>query len=257
VPTTTAPRCLLDVEAEIEQARTFLRDAEMLAGRLNLRIIELDWGKGLIARWDGDLDGSLVAISRALALARIREDRWREMECLVWLAKIDLERNRFEDVIACCRDMMQVAERIGDTQAPVAGALRALACYRRTNGGAILELDDALVHLRTFDDKANLAYLLNEYAAAVLKRQDHNRAEVLADEALAAAQAVHRMTEVAVASAILLQAAAANGDDEAAAQHLARLSSLGAGQNVSARAQSFLELAYAGMPQSLKRRFQR
>ena len=80
-------RCLLDVEQEIDQARAFLHEADMLATRLNLRFVELDWGKGLIARWDGNLEAAHAAMSRALTLARMREEHWREIECLVWLAR--------------------------------------------------------------------------------------------------------------------------------------------------------------------------
>ena len=99
--------------------------------------------------------------------------------------------------------------------------------------------------------------MLNQCAAAELTRHDCEHAEALAEEALAADEAVQRITEVAVARTILLRAATTNGNDEAAALQLVRLAALGAGQNLSARAQALVELAYGSMPQSLQRRFQR
>ena len=91
-------------------------------------------------------------MSRALALARMREERWREIECLVWLAKIDLERHRPDAVTAWCEDMIGVAARIGDPQAPMAEVLAALADYPKRGRAAVPDLEKALACLRAFDD---------------------------------------------------------------------------------------------------------
>jgi DNA-binding SARP family transcriptional activator len=250
-------RCLLDVEQEIDQARAFLQEADMLAGRLNLRFVELDWGKGLIARWDGDLEAAHAAMSRALALARMREERWREIECLVWLAKIDLERHRPDAVTAWCEDMIGVAARIGDPQAPMAEVLAALADHRKRGRAAVPDLEKALACLRAFDDKAALAYALNQYASVELEQGNCEAAQKLAEEALTAATAARRTTEVVVANTILLRASTTKGDRSAAMLPLGRLKSTGGAQALSARARSSMEAAYGLMPQSFQRRFKR
>ena len=129
-------RCLLDVEADIERARRFVNEAVSLAAELNLHLVELEWGLGLVARWEGDLDRAYVHTNRAVTLARMRENRWREIECILWLAKIDLERRHYSGVIAHCDAFMRLADRIGGAPAPIAKALRFLAqqrtCYRKT-----------------------------------------------------------------------------------------------------------------------------
>jgi len=244
-------RCLLEVEQDVGRAREFLDEATIVAERANLRIAELDWGLGLVARWDGDLDTAHRMMSRAFALAQLKEDHWREIECLVWRAKIDLERGDLALVAANAREIALVSERIGVPLLPVAETLRALAEYQPGESGR-LALDKALVGLREFDDKANLAYVLNRCATIALAEGDGRRARVLADEALAAAKVVHRITETVVANALLVVACIALNDDAGTRRHLTDLSALPDGQMLSARAASALAHARERVPESFR-----
>lgn len=88
--------------------------AEFLARELHLSITEIEWGRGLICRWDGDLDGAWRKVSLALQLAREEEDRWRELQCLIWLAKIELERAEYLAVQKLTGEIDAVAARMGD-----------------------------------------------------------------------------------------------------------------------------------------------
>ena len=85
----------------------------------------------------------------------------------------------------------------------VAEALRAVA--RLSNGAdeSELELEALLAALRALDDKAQLAYLLNTIAACRLERGRWASARDAAEEALRAAQAVKRVTEIVVATSLL------------------------------------------------------
>jgi hypothetical protein len=69
----------------------------------------------------------------------------------------------------------------------------------------------ALQALRERDDKAHLGYALNQAAALALEQGRAVSAEAWAAEALAAAKAVRRPTEVAVATALLAMARRAVG----------------------------------------------
>jgi tetratricopeptide (TPR) repeat protein len=208
---------LLEVEADMRRARAFLDEAGQIAAALDRNFVELDWGRGLIARWDGDLAGAQQHMRRALALAQLREDRWREIECLVWIAKIALEADQIREVAPYCDEIDAVASRVGDGPAPVADALRAVAAMRE---GILADsqLRDGLVALRALDDKAQLAYVLNEIAVCLLARGRPEEAQEAALEALAAARAVRRTTEIAVAAANLAEIAAALGDASKARQ---------------------------------------
>jgi DNA-binding SARP family transcriptional activator/tetratricopeptide (TPR) repeat protein len=208
-------RCLLEVEADIQQARALVDAAAGMAEQLNLHVIELQWGRGLIARWDGDLAAAQRCLRAAVDLARLREDRWREFECLVWLATIEFEQGKLDSVEQLCRDVSAVAARMGEINVPISGALRALAAVMRRpaepDAVALAALHDSLGALRALDDKTRLAYVLNHLAALELDAGRLDRAHAAAAEALAAAQALGRGSEIAIAQALLAGVAAARG----------------------------------------------
>lgn len=199
-------RCLLDLEADVVRGRALLQQAGAMAASLQLKVMELEWGHGLVARAAGDLEAAGAALERATALAAASQNHWREYECMVWSAVVDWERRRYADVIAQAGRIAEVVRRMGETQAPFAQALAALARLRQGAAEAAPQLAASLQDLRDIDDKAHLAYALNEAAALAL---DHGRDDEAADraaEALRAAQAVRRPTEQAVASAWLAAA---------------------------------------------------
>jgi hypothetical protein len=237
-------RCLLDVEADIERARSFVSEAARLAAKLGLHLVEIEWGLGLVARWEGDVDAAHAHTNRAVTLARMRENRWREIECILWLAKIDLERQNYDCVIMHCDAMIRLADRIGYANAPIANGLRFLAQWRKSFRAAERrEVDKHISQLRDFDDKANLAYFLNECAVFELEHGMAKQAQAHAREALAAACAVHRPTETIVANAILARIAQASGDENGVAEHIANLTSVANLQHLSSRARSHMEIA--------------
>ena len=196
-------RCLFDIEADPERGRALLAEAAELAAELALPVMELEWGRGLIARADGDLPAARAALERAVALARAAANHWREYECMLALATVEYELERFDDVLAHVDEIAAAARRMGETAVPFADALGALA---RCHGGdreAHAAVALALAALRERDDKAHLAYALNEAAALVLVTGDKAAAARHAEEALAAATAVRRPSEIARARAML------------------------------------------------------
>lgn len=259
-------RCLLEVETDLPRARAMLAEADTLAESLDLKVIELMWGHGLLARVDGDLAAGHGHVARAVAVARQRQDHWREYECLVWLATIAFELGRFDEVVGHSADIEQAARRMGGTGgirevggiggingigAPFANALGALARLRLGQPAAQAELAAAQAAMRALDDKAHLAYSLNATAALALDQRQSHAASACASEALDAARAVRRLTEMTVAASCLVQAAASAGDAPRAAELLAELRWLVAGQRASARAAAALdhaELACRGIP---------
>ena len=200
-------RCLLEVESDMAHARALIAAASAKADSMNLQLIELEWARGLIARWDGELDTAQAALRTSVGLARVREDRWREFECLVWLATIELERGQFDAVEQVCQEVAEVATRMGDVNAPMGAALRSLASERRAPDGtadnARTVLEASLAEFRRLDDKVHLAYVLNQAAALDLEHDRLAQAEAAATEALGAAQRVGRNTEIIVAQALL------------------------------------------------------
>ncbi|MEI7601635.1 MAG: AAA family ATPase [Aestuariivirga sp.] len=249
-------RCLLEVEGDVQRTRIFLRDAERLAATLGQNFVELEWGRGLIARWDGDLAKAQESMRRALTLARLREDRWREIECLVWMAKIAVECRQTNELEAFCSEIDLVAARIGDGAAPVADALRLVGAMIDGSKVSKLEVEGTLSALRTLDDKAQLAYVLNQIAQCHLERNQFEPALAPATEALEAARAVKRTTEIVVATSIISSIHAARGNVLEAGSLLESLkNSVDDFSHLSARAQDCLTRAESstGIPTPVQR----
>ena len=208
-------RCLMEVEADLPRARELIGSATTLAQAQSLQVIELEWARGLIARWDGDWDAAQRLVRTAVNIARAREDRWREFECLNWLATIQFERGRWDEVDALGAQIAEVAARAGGgLTAPFGEALRALAAWSAEGPSPATRraLDAGIAHLRSVDDKAHLAYALNQLAALELAAGNRSTAASAATEALAAARAVRRATEIASAQALLARAREAVGE---------------------------------------------
>jgi DNA-binding SARP family transcriptional activator/tetratricopeptide (TPR) repeat protein len=237
-------RCLLDVDADVAGPRAMIAEAEELARSQHLTFTELEWARGLLLRWDGDLDNARTAIERALAVARANEERWREYECLVWLALVDMELRRLERVYVRCNEIEAVARRLGETDAAVAGVLRDLARMAQGAPDAVAAFATSVERLRGLDNKAYLAYALNWAAAIHLDAGRLDGARACALEALEAAKAVERITEMVVARALLAQLAARGGDVAATRDQIERLAStVPDPQRLSARARAHLATA--------------
>ncbi len=231
-------RCLLEVEQQIPRALTLIEHAETMANRLELDFAELAWARSHVARWTGDLVRAHAMMSRAVELARLREERWKEVECLIWLTMIDLEREELPSVEQHCNQIDAIAERIDHALPPVATAFRVLA--RLGSGDLSSELDQALASLRDFDDKAHLSYVLNLAADDALARGRCTWARAAAAEALSTARVMSRTTEIVVGSSILARAECLAGDRPAAAERIRALASECDLDTVSARAKESL-----------------
>ena len=96
-------RCLIDIEADVERGRALLADAATLAAELQLPLMELEWGRGLVARADGDLAAARASLERAVALARAAANHWREYECMLALATVEFELGSLRRRAAACR----------------------------------------------------------------------------------------------------------------------------------------------------------
>jgi len=202
-------RCLIEIEADGERGRALLADAAALAAELQLPVMELAWGRGLVARAEGDLSAARESLAHAVALARAAANHWREYECMLALATVEYELGRFDEVLRHVDEVADAARRMGESQVPFADALAALARQRLGEAGAAGAVEASLAALRERDAKAQLAYALNQAAQLALGLGHATDASRLATEALAAATAVRRPSQIARARATLAAAAPA------------------------------------------------
>jgi DNA-binding SARP family transcriptional activator len=201
-------RCLIDIEAGGTRGRELLAEAAALAAELQLPVMELEWGRGLVAQADGDLPAARESLARAVALARAAANHWREYECMLALATAEYELGLADEVLRHADEVAAAARRMGEPAVPYADALAALARLGRGERAAAAALEASLAALRERDDKAHLAYVLNEAAALALAAGDAAAAARHAEEALAAATPVRRPSQIARARAMIAAAAA-------------------------------------------------
>ena len=246
-------RCLLEVEQHIPRALALVDEAETMARTLQIDFVELQWALSHAVRWKGDLDRAHTLMTRAVELAREREERWREVECLIWLAMIDLDRRNSSTVEQYCDEIDEIAGRLDHALTPVSAVFRLLAQSIAGRNDLTSALDEALTSLREFDDKAHLAYALNFVADDALTRGEYSRARIAATEALIAAKAMSRSTEIVVAGSMLARADYADGDRSAAIARVQGLDSEWDRTALSERARDHLERATRDIGLALER----
>ncbi|CAD6560143.1 hypothetical protein LMG28727_07049 [Paraburkholderia kirstenboschensis] len=196
-------RCLLELERDLSRARSVLHEAGAMAQVCDLRVVELMWGEALLARTDGNIDFARARMTDAVAQARLTGDHWREYQCLVWLATIDLECGAFEEVSRLTDEITAAAMKLGDSGAPYANVIGEIARLRLAGDDPHSHIFHGLDGLRQADDKRHLCRALNEAALLFLDWSWNGKAGIHATEALSAASALHSTTEMIVATAIL------------------------------------------------------
>jgi DNA-binding SARP family transcriptional activator len=210
-------RCLALLGRDMGQAEALFAEAEVLARRERLELIDLHWGLGMLAYFDGDLDRAEAELRFTVRLGRPRADHWAECSSLSYLARISFEEGRMEEALERCGDVVLVSQKMGEGgEAAFAGVISALARGEKRRG----ELEASLQVLRDVDSKSKLAYALNQAARADLAIGKPQEARPRAAEALAAAEVVGERSERAQARALLAECALATGDLEGARGHL-------------------------------------
>jgi len=248
-------RCMLELETNIPRGRRLIREAYALVKPLGLDLCEMHWACGLLQRWDGDYGRAIASVERALVLARVAEDRWREYNCLVWLAVLQLECGGTAGVIDRCLELTEVAGKLGDSHVPFVTTLDALARFADGECGAEVRLARAISELRSVDDKSYEAYAHNVAATVFLRFGRVEEARASAGRAFALAATMQRKNEVVIARAIEARLAAAENRSAALSVIEALLTEDPA--QISMRAWRFVAAAAQATGIELPRSFQR
>jgi DNA-binding SARP family transcriptional activator len=247
-------KCLVLIEKDLPQAAAMIDQARELAGPSGEDQMELVYAMGVLDHYRGETERAIASLERALVLTERRAIQWEVCDCHIRLGIIDLERGAYREVRARCETLIPLAARMGGdadgtgSESAVAAALDALARAGLGEATAGQALEAALAGLRTADAKGILAFALNLAAELDLAAGELARAAARAGQALAAAEAVGRTSQITLARAVLAQAAHAGGDDAAARAHLAPTAPLLAEPlGVSARSRRAAERARAAL----------
>jgi len=211
-----AGRCLVLIERDIGKAKELLEGAHAVLVN-NQDDLMLTWGLGLLKRYTGEPEEATRRLHQAALLARRIDSHWEETECLRALTLLALEQGDVGSARALCPLQMELAAKMGEgSEGPIAEALEILARVLGDDLVAEEAFESAIRRLRDADAKAMLATVLNFAAEHDLEHGDLQRARARAGEALAAAQAVERHNQVAIARATLARLAIRTSEHEGA-----------------------------------------
>ena len=213
-------RCLLLIERDVPQAQSMLAEAIQLAGARAPDLMNVSWARGLMHGYLGETERALQTLQRALDQAERDQSSWEEFTCLANLITTALDGGRCDLALSHCQRLQATAARmIGGSEAEIAAALTAVAqaACGKADPGTLIAVAE---RLRVVDAKSVLAYTLNAAAELALRAGRRDDARAQAGKALAAASAVRRVNQIAVAHALLGRIAVLDGDAVTAQSHL-------------------------------------
>jgi hypothetical protein len=197
-------RCLTLVEHDLPRAEQLLQEAAEASGPDGEHLLELQWGSGMFQRFVGQDRLAVASMERALQLARQAQSPWSQFECLMSLARIDLEDGRPAAALARCAELLEVAAKMTEgSELAIARALEALSRALLGEVGADERLAAAVAVLRHLDAKGALTCVLGLWARSDLAARRLDRARAHATEAVKAAEVLKRRGDAAVARALL------------------------------------------------------
>ncbi|WP_088889334.1 AAA family ATPase [Leptolyngbya ohadii] len=210
--------CLAETEREMSRAEALLIEAQTLAARVGLELIDIPCGMGCVRRHAADFTAARSLLQQAWHMAQAEQDHWRECACLTYLAMTELEADDPIAAITYSVELATVATKISGegSERAFAAALDALARYLLDQPEARVLLKQALSALQQLDSQRMLAYALTFAAEVDLK---HHRTELAIDRAEAAfraAQLVDHPSETALAAVTLIRGKLQSGDRQSA-----------------------------------------
>ncbi|MEW6494066.1 MAG: hypothetical protein AB1589_16365 [Cyanobacteriota bacterium] len=212
--------CLADIGRDLNRAEALLLEAESLADRLGLKIIDIPFGMGIMRRYQGKVAEARQLLAQGWRMTQIAQDHWRECACLTNLVMLELEAGEPRQALDYCSELVTVtAQMSGGTEAPHAAALDAVIRYALGEKEAAEAIARSCLTLQRLDSPRMLCYIQTFAAEIDLQQQHTEQAITRAQEALQAAQIVNNPSELALAWAVFIQAEISLGDRKSATKH--------------------------------------
>ncbi|MBD1914100.1 MULTISPECIES: AAA family ATPase [unclassified Leptolyngbya] len=210
--------CLAETECEMPRAEALLLEAQSLAARVGVELIDIPCGLGCVRRHAADYPTARSLLHQAWKMAQAEQDHWRECACLTYLAMTELEASNPIAAIPYSSELAAVAAKISGegSEGAFAAALDALARYAVGQTGAEQMLAQALLSLRQLDSQRMIAYTLTFAAEIDLKEHRIELAIDRAEAAVRAAQIVDHPSETALAEATLIRSRLMHEDHQIA-----------------------------------------
>lgn len=193
--------CFAAIRREVPKAKLLLEEATKLAEQCRLEILEIPLTRGLIGKFEGELEEAEQCLLGTMRFAKKRKDLWRSIVALNHLIMLRLDMERYEEVPKLCGELIELGSRLGPgSEAATGMCLSAIAERSDEDWKAGLQA------LRKADNRRMLSYCLRQAAA---RFGDHS----LLPEACEAARGVDS-TELVLAEVALAEHYLKSGNTE-------------------------------------------
>lgn len=192
--------CLASIGRDMERAETILGEAQQLAERCDLQLVDLSLGWALVLHHRGAYLEARQRFEEALLLARQRREQWLRAQCLGAFSQFLLEMDEVEALPSVLGELEEVSRRLGEgSEGPFARAVRSLIEVSASS------LDDSLQALLHLDARRLHAFLARHAARRFLKENQFVLAQHWSLQALDSARVVDHPCEKARARTLLIE----------------------------------------------------
>lgn len=240
-----ASRCLAMLERDLGTAEKLVLEADALSNRLGMEPNAIPDALGMLRSHQGRNEEAAELFDRARLIARRDGDRVSEFIALEHLVTLQMEDGPGADTERLCAQTVELAQKLrSGSELPFANALQSFCRYVHGQDETLADFDEALQALRNADAKHRLTFLASAAAGALIEKRQWEQAHKLAKEALAAASAIDRRSDTAVALSLLVRIAAGTGEQDSRSAYADRLVDVMT-QGISAHAAKLAESALA------------
>ncbi|MGB7087592.1 MAG: BTAD domain-containing putative transcriptional regulator [Phormidesmis sp.] len=246
--------CLAAIERDMERAEALLLEAQPLANRLGLSLIDIDLGLGCVYRYRGDYDLAHRHLQQALQLSKNKQDHLQAGCCLFYLALTAWDQHQPRQDYA--QALLKLSPQLPPgSEAAFAQALITLQAYAAAPHPAqsAQSVVEALKHLDQLDAQRKVIFVASHAAETALTRGEVENATTFARVARQSAYTVDHPNDIAIAEALCLLCGLTTDNEETIRSHWQAISSEQPAQ-FSARTQALITQAKAAMAKGEKTR---
>ncbi|ASC71402.1 hypothetical protein XM38_023540 [Halomicronema hongdechloris C2206] len=243
--------CLAEIERDMDRAEAVLLEAQAIAERLGLKLIDVATGLGCIERYRGHYGQARTYLQQALQLAQNQRHFVAQGYALSQLAMTGWDWHQ-PDIVAV-QALVQLAKRLPQgSEGSFAAALMALSAYA-DDPDATEALDLKLHQLNQLDAQRKLVFIASHACEIALAHHQQAAARRYGTMAQQAAQQVGHPNDLVMTGALQVLTANQAAEQQASWQQLQHNPDIN-DCRCSARARSLYEQAQRVMQPSMAKR---
>ncbi|MGF1513453.1 MAG: AAA family ATPase [Elainellaceae cyanobacterium] len=196
--------CLAEIERDMDRAEAVLLEAQSIADRLGLTLVDIPIGLGCVSQYRGDYRQARAYLRKALQLARNQQDLARQRDALNYLVVVGWNSNQ-PDVAEVEALLTLSAQLPQGSEGEFAQALLILSTHAdslKESDASTVALDEALHRLDQLDAQRKLVFVASHASEIALSRGHQDLAQRYGAIAYQAAQRVGHPNDLATAAAL-------------------------------------------------------